>query len=99
MSQVSFNYNRWVTGQNHLTTYRTRRLNSKQRRQETTGIKRDKLQIVDDLLKQLERVVESIPAVDMDISLRRLQVKIDNVALVEEKKEVEKVVISSKGTS
>jgi hypothetical protein len=74
-------------------------LNSKQRRQETTGIKRDKLQIVDDLLKQLERVVESIPAVDMDISLRRLQVKIDNVALVEEKKEVEKVVISSKGTS
>ena len=82
-----------------MTTYRTRRLNSKQRRQETTGIKRDKLQIVDDLLKQLERVVESIPAVDMDISLRRLQVKIDNVALVEEKKEVEKVVISSKGTS
>jgi hypothetical protein len=53
------------------------------------GIKHDKLKKVDNLLKQLERAVECIPAIDMDTSLRRLQVKIDNVAWTEENKAVE----------
>jgi hypothetical protein len=60
-----------------------------QRRQETTGIKHDKLQKVDGLLKQLERAVECIPAIYMDTSMRRLQVKIDNLAWTEENKAVE----------
>jgi hypothetical protein len=62
-----------------------------QRRREQAGIKHEKLQKVNDLLKQLERAVECIPAIDMDISLRRLQGKIDNVAWTEENKAVEMI--------
>jgi hypothetical protein len=65
-----------------------------ERRQETTGIKHEKSQKVQGLLKQLERGLESIPAVDMNQSLRQLQIKMDNVALTEENKAVEMINLS-----
>ncbi len=45
-------------------------------------------------MKQLERGLESIPSVDTNLALRRLQIKMDNVALTEENKAVEMINLS-----